>query len=164
MVDTFKTNEKLFRSLPKMIRGSNVVIMDDIKKAYPELLPPHLNGEIDSSVFEKGFREENPIQLRIDKGSISFTLQTGPSREVGVNGCQIDALIIMAREILIYFNEQYPCQENILALNALHVCLQELFNRTQRRTRQRAEGRNHSSDKELDMTNETNKEKDWAVG
>ena len=159
MVDTFKTNEKLFRSLPKEMAGSKVIIMDDTKKTNPELFPEQLYPQ-----FEENFRKRNPIQLGIDKGSISFTLQTGPIKEVGVNGCQIDALIIMAREILIYFNEQYPCQENILALNALHVCLQELFNRTQRRTRQRTEGRNHSSDKELDMTNETNKEKDWAVG
>ena len=146
MTDTFKTNEKLFKSLPKKMAGSNVIIMDDIKKTHPELFPPHLNGQMDSKVFEKDFRRQNPIQLRVDKGSISFTLQTGPIKEVGVNGCQIDALIIMARDIIKYFNDQYPCQENILALEALTVALKELDRRTQRREREKTEGTNQEKD------------------
>ena len=32
MTDKFETNEKLFKSLPKKMAGSNVIIIDDIKK------------------------------------------------------------------------------------------------------------------------------------
>ena len=141
MTDTFKTNEKLFRSLPKEMAGSNVIIMDDVKKTNPELFPEQLYPQ-----FEENFRKRNPIQLGIDKGSISFTLQTGPIKEVGVNGCQIDALIIMARDIIKYFNDQYPCQENVLALEALTVALKELDRRTARREREKTEGTSQEKD------------------
>ena len=145
MTDKFETNEKLFKSLPKKMAGSNVIIMDDIKKTHPELFPPHLNGQMDSKVFEKDFRRQNPIQLRVDKGSISFTLQTGPIKEVGVNGCQIDALIEMAREIIAYFNKQYPCRENSLVLTKLDEAMMWLKERTSRREREKTEGTNQEA-------------------
>ena len=141
MTDTFKTNEKLFRSLPKEMAGSSVVIMDDTKKTNPELFPEQLYPQ-----FEENFRKRNPIQLGIDKGSISFTLQTGPIKEVGVNGCQIDALIEMAREIIAYFNKQYPCRENSLVLTKLDEAMMWLKERTSRREREKTEGTNQEKD------------------
>jgi hypothetical protein len=45
-------------------------------------------------------------------GCFKFTLQKGPIREVGLNGCQIDAMIRMSEAIITGLDELYPCAEN----------------------------------------------------
>ena len=46
------------------------------------------------------------------ENTISFKIQKGPIKEVGVNGCQIDAILHAYRAIIIGLNEKYPCSEN----------------------------------------------------
>ena len=134
--------EKIFKSLPNKIAGSNILIMDELRKNNPELFPKSLSGQMDYSVFETQFRKQNPIQLRIDKRSISFTMQDGPVKEVGNNGCQVDALIEMALHILQYFDGKFSCKENAIALRSLENALAQLALRRKDREERGVEGFN----------------------
>ena len=71
---------------------------------------------MDYKRFEKEFRPKYPVQIRHDKNSISFTIQNGPIKEVGVNGCQVDTLVSAAIGIIDGLNRNFPCNENDHAL------------------------------------------------
>jgi hypothetical protein len=43
--------------------------------------------------FDK-MRDEYPINITQHMNCISFKLQTGPIKEVGANGCQVDTLLL----------------------------------------------------------------------
>jgi hypothetical protein len=45
---------------------------------------------------------------------ITFTIQSGPVKEFGVNGCQIDDVIAWAKDKIEQFNATFPCRENSL--------------------------------------------------
>ena len=68
-------------------------------------------------------RKEYPIHIANAKGMISFKLQDGPIKEVGVNGCQIDTIIETAKLILEESEKELPCEENKMALDGLEFAL-----------------------------------------
>lgn len=74
--------------------------------------------------------------------TISFTIQTGPIKEVGVNGCQITALIEVAKNIIEDLNTVYPCRENSLTITKLEEALHWQEARTKDRERRKVEGEN----------------------
>lgn len=62
-------------------------------------------------------------------GSIAF--QNGPIKEVGVNGCHIEDLILICVDRLCYFQStEYSCEENAAAINSLMDAVQHLRSRT----------------------------------
>jgi hypothetical protein len=92
--------------------------------------------------FEKEIRPNNFIYVRHDKNSLSFTLQNGPIKEVGVNGCQVDTLIHAAKAIIEGLNAKFPCRENSLAITKLDEAMHWLDARTKDREQRGVEGRN----------------------
>ena len=104
------------------IGGFDLVVMDDLREKYPEKF--NESGSMDYKWFEKDIRPNNFVYVRHDKNSLSFTIQDGPIKENGVNGCQVDTLIHTARHIITKLNDKYPCEENgrcvIHLSNALH--------------------------------------------
>jgi len=72
--------------------------------------------------------------------SITFHLQNGPIKEVGVNGCQVDTLIAAAHKIIHGLNNNYPCKENSRCLMHLDKAMGELGRRTIRREAAGVEG------------------------
>ena len=105
----------------KEIGGFSVLNMERMKEERPELFNEY--GAMDYAVFEKDFRPFNHIFIRDDKSSITFTIQNGPIKEVGTNGCQVDTIIEAAKLIVEELNKQFPCRENSMVITKLDEAL-----------------------------------------
>lgn len=101
--------------------------------------PKNEDGSVDWERFDE-LRKVQPIFVDHDVNMISFRIQNGPIREVGINGCQVDTLIEAAKTIIEKLNEKYPCQENEVAISHLRYALQALAQRTANRMRRGVEG------------------------
>ena len=117
-----------------------VAVMDELKEKHPEMFSE--SGQMDYKRFEKEFRPKYPVQIRHDKNSISFTIQNGPIKEVGVNGCQVDTLIEAVIRILSGLNTKFPCHENVSTINYLCMALAQLKARKEDREARGVEGEN----------------------
>ncbi len=76
------------------------------------------------------------------ENSIKFTVQNGPIKEVGENGCQIDTLIYTATVVIRDLNRQFPCRENSVAITKLEEAMMWLDKRTADREFRGVEGTN----------------------
>jgi len=122
------------------IDGFDVVVMDTLREKYPEKF--NESGAMDYKWFESEIRPSKFVYLRHDKNSISFTIQNGPVKEVGVNGCQVNTLIETAKLIIEGLNKKFPCRENSLAVTKLEEALMWLEKRTKDREARSVEGKN----------------------
>ena len=50
------------------------------------------------------------IEICDDNNAITFNIQNGPIKEVGVNGCQVDHMVMVARHIISELNRKFPCR------------------------------------------------------
>jgi hypothetical protein len=121
--------------------GEYIVNMGELKKHNPELFP---NGgmQMDYKLFEKEIRPYKFIYVRDDVNSLSFTIQNGPIKENGKNGCQVTDIIEVAKLIIEGLNEKYPCRENALTITKLDEALMWQQKRTEDRERRGVEGLN----------------------
>ena len=122
----------------KEIGGFSVINMDNLRKEKPELF--NESGGMDYKIFERDIRPNNFIYVRDDVNSLSFTIQNGPIKENGVNGCHVDTIIEAARIILEGLNKNFPCRENSLAITKLDESLMWLKERTRNREKRGVEG------------------------
>ena len=122
----------------KEIGGFKVVIMDELRNQFPEKF--NESGAMDYKWFEKDVRPNNFVYVRHDVNSLSFTIQNGPVKENGVNGCQVDTIIETAKIILEGFNNKFPCHENLEAITKLNEVLMSLKKRTKDRIKRGVEG------------------------
>lgn len=120
------------------INGEKVVIMDDLRKEFPEKF--NESGAMDYKWFEKDIRPHNYIYVRHDVNSISFTIQNGPIKEVGKNGCQVEDVIAVARHIVAELNQKFPCRENAMIVTKLDEALMWSRERTRNRLMRGVEG------------------------
>jgi hypothetical protein len=120
------------------IDGFDVVVMDELREKHPEKF--NESGAMDYKWFETEIRPHNFIYVRQDVGSISFTIQNGPIKEVGKNGCQVTALIDAALLIIKGLNERFPCRENALTITKLEEALMWQHKRTKDREAREVEG------------------------
>ena len=72
--------------------------------------------------------------------TVSFQIQSGPIKEFGENGCQIDDVIRWAKEKIEEFSKAYPCRENSLAVTKLDEALMWLGERKRNRELRKVEG------------------------
>jgi hypothetical protein len=126
----------------KSIDGFEVVTMDELREQYPEKF--NESGAMDYKWFESEIRPNRFIYVRHDVNSISFTLQNGPVKENGVNGCQVDTIIATAKAILQGLNEQHSCTLNEMAIDKLDWALQLLSARKKERELRGVEGKNEA--------------------
>lgn len=122
----------------KKIGGFNVVVMDDLRTEHPDKF--NESGAMDYKWFEKDVRPHNFVYVRHDVNSLSFTIQNGPIKEHGVNGCQVDTVIEAAKAILEGLNKQFPCRENSAAITKLDEALHWLEHRKKAREQRGVEG------------------------
>lgn len=122
------------------VGGFGVVVMDDLREKYPEKFND--SGAMDYQWFEKDIRPTNFIYVRNDKNSLSFTIQNGPIKEVGVNGCQVDTVIETAKLIIEGLNKKFPCRENAVAITKLDEALMWMNKRRTDREKRGVEGFN----------------------
>lgn len=118
--------------------GFNVVVMDDLREKHPERFTE--TGAMDHVWFETTIRPNSFIYVRNDKNSLAFTLQSGPVREVGINGCQVDTLIHAARHIIIELNLKLHSAHNLTAIAGLNTAIAALDARTAERQASGVEG------------------------
>lgn len=120
------------------IGGCDIVVMDELRDKYPEKF--NESGAMDYAWFEKEIRPNKFIYIRNDKNSISFTLQNGPIKENGVNGCQVDHLIRVAYQMVKKLDEKLPCKENKKCIGALSMAIGALEERAHERRKRGVEG------------------------
>ena len=87
-------------------------------------------------------RNEYPVNITDKMNCISFKIQDGPTKENGVNGCQVDTLIRVAKVMIEGLNEKFPCFENEIAVKGLQLALFGLNKRKQDRKARGVEGTN----------------------
>ena len=124
----------------KEVNGYNVIVMDELRAQFPKLF--NEDGGMNWKVFESEIRPENFIYLRHDKNSVSFTIQNGPVGANGVNGCQVDEIIAVARLMLQGLQDKFPCRENACAITKLQEAEMWLQERKKDRERRGVEGQN----------------------
>lgn len=122
----------------KEIDGFKVIDMGKLKELYPEKF--NESGSMDYKWFEKEIRPNNFIYVRHDVNSISFTIQNGPIKDVGVNGCQVQTLIECAKVIIEGLNKKLPCRENSMIITKLDEAILWSLKRTADREKRNVEG------------------------
>lgn len=125
----------------KEIGGFEVVVMDDLRETNPELFPPENLGQMNHEAFERDIRPHKFIYIRYDKNSITFNIQNGPIKEVGINGCQVDNMIEAAKMIIEGLNKNFPCRENSIAITKLEEAILWLGKRKSDRLKRDVEGK-----------------------
>jgi len=118
------------------IGGFNVVDLD-AAKCDPRFFDTV--GNFNWSAFDK-FRKDYPVSICHSENMISFKIQEGPIKEVGVNGCQVDTIIATVLRIITKLNEQHPCDENQSAMMHLAQALSDLEDRRKNRELRGVEG------------------------
>ena len=118
----------------------DVVVMDELRDKYPDKFIK--SGQMDWKWFESEVRPHFFVYVRHGKNSISFTLQDGPIKEVGVNGCQVDTILMAAKAIIEGFNSEYPCKENESAIKNIGQAIDDLSAREKDRVSRGVEGYN----------------------
>lgn len=81
-------------------------------------------------------------QVHGEESSVTFTIQSGPIKQFGINGCQIDDVIRWAKEKIELFNKEFPCIENSLVITKLDEALLWLYERKRERESRGIEGLN----------------------
>lgn len=119
--------------------GVRILDMNHLRKSSPELFP-NGSAQMDYKMFEDTIRPYHFIYVRHDVNSISFTLQDGPIKENGVNGCQVTDMIEVAKMILEGLNDKFPCRENAMTITKLDEALMWQNKRTADRVTRGVEG------------------------
>ena len=73
---------------------------------------------------------------------VEIKFQHGPVKEHGVNGLTNESLLAILKHRLEYLNEQFPCDENEVAITCVSTALEALEQRTKDRLSRGVEGRN----------------------
>ena len=81
-------------------------------------------------------------QVHGETSSVKFTIQSGPIKEFGVNGCQIDDVIAWAKDKIDGFQKAFPCRENAIVLTKLDEALLWLQKRKADRAARSVDGFN----------------------
>lgn len=93
--------------------------------------------------IENGYgKPDEYIWVRQPQNTIEFTIQNGPIKEVGVNGCQVTDMIAVARHIINNLNQKFPCRENAMTVTKLDEALMWQQKRTEDREARNVEGKN----------------------
>lgn len=122
----------------KKIGEFNLIVMDDLRQNHPERFTE--TGAMDHKWFEETIRPVNFVYVKHDKNSLSFTIQNGPVKENGTNGCQVDTIIEAAKIIIEGLNKNFPCRENSMAITKLDESLMWLEKRKKDREQRNVEG------------------------
>ncbi len=86
----------------------------------------------------------NSKYLNFDSNNfeLNVKIQQGPIQEEGVNGCQIDDVIVFARGFINLLNKEFPCRENALVITKLEEAEMWLKRRKEDREKRGVEGFN----------------------
>ena len=77
-----------------------------------------------------------------DGNKLSFKIQDGPIKEVGVNGIQATDLLFFCKELFKSLNKSFPCRENALTITKIEEAIHWQDARTKDREKRKVEGYN----------------------
>ena len=82
--------------------------------------------------------------LNFDYPTFTLTakLQFNPIKVAGINGAQIDDVIVFAREFISGLNKEFPCRENSIVITKLEEAEMWLKRRKEDREKRGVEGLN----------------------
>lgn len=84
--------------------------------------------------------KDNYIEINDPSNAITFKIQDGPIKEMGLNGCQVDTMIEVAKKIVEGLNARFPCRENAMILTKLDEALMWSAKRKDDREKRGVEG------------------------
>lgn len=84
--------------------------------------------------------ETNYIEVNDEHNAITFKIQNGPIQEAGLNGCQVDTIIEVAKVMVEGLNKKFPSRENAVAITKLDEALMWLEKRRKDRESRGVEG------------------------
>ena len=82
------------------------------------------------------------VAIHDKSNTIVFKIQNGPIKENGVNGCQVDTLIAVAKQMLLKLNENFASHYNTSAIAHLEGAYNALKARKLDREKRGVEGYN----------------------
>lgn len=88
------------------------------------------------------FSKDRPVFIFDQLNQIAFQIQNGPVKENGVNGCQVDTIIEVAKAMIEGLNKNFPCRENAMVITKLDEALLWLMKRKLDRQSRNVEGFN----------------------
>ena len=80
------------------------------------------------------------IKVNHNTNTVSFTIQNGPIKENGKNGCQLIDMVATAKNMLEKLNTKFPCRENAMTITKLDEALMWQEKRTKDREDRNVEG------------------------
>ena len=83
---------------------------------------------------------ETPIVIDDNLNMVAFKIQKGAVKENGINGCQVDTMIHVAKTIIEELNAKFPCRENAMTITKLDEALMWLEKRRRNREERGVEG------------------------
>lgn len=101
----------------------------------------HVNGHEIKRV-EWNQPDGNHIEINDKCNAITFKIQNGPIKEVGVNGCQVDEIVSTALLMVKGLNKKFPCDQNAEAMICLYGAYTWLQQRKIDREARNVEGTN----------------------
>lgn len=117
----------------KEVNGKKVMTNDERPKDH--------QGNVDWDAFDE-MRNEYPICIDHESDMISCKMLTKPASEGGnLNLCQLTELISIAKHMLEYLNDKFPCEENTHTLFHLKEALMRQEERTKNRIKRNVEGK-----------------------
>jgi hypothetical protein len=115
--------------------------MRHVEKAYNLL-----EKEYDATSKEMGLLSFINIQNKEDiKGVapiVSFTIQSDPIGDVGVNGVQVTDMLEYVKCLFQSLNDAFPCRENALTITKIEEAIHWQEARTKDRLKRQVEGQN----------------------
>lgn len=103
--------------------------------------PLNLDGSVNWDSFDE-MRKVYGVCIDHEKNMVSFKIQNGPIKEVGLNGCQLIDMVEVAKIMLEKLNEKFPCRENAITITKLDEALMWQDKRTADREARNVEGLN----------------------
>ena len=103
------------------------------KASYELFMATSKNGNLDSDGNQKyhGVTKENVV---------TFKIQDGPIKEVGVNGIQAVDLLFFCKELFVSLNASFPCRENSLTITKIEEAIHWQDARTKTEKGERSKG------------------------
>ena len=94
-------------------------------------------------VTEININDTNFVSVYGPNGPIAgFQLQNGPILDAGVNGVQVEDLLLIALNRIETYNVDFPCEENEKTIDALKAAHVAMVSRMVDRTKRNALGHN----------------------
>lgn len=113
--------------------------MRHVENAYNKLVS-ETTGEV--PIIIDFIKIENVEDVKGVAPIVSFTLQSDPIGEVGVNGCQVLDMLKYTKCLFQSLNDAFPCRENIETIIKIEEAIHWQDARTKDRQKRKVEGEN----------------------